>query len=187
MRICPLAIAFTGEKLTLAAEISATVTHAHPNAIEAAIAGSHLLRKALDTGTFHEGLVQVTIDCLMSKRGRKGIVAQSLTAAVAFSRQANTQWLDESSIPEGDGGWRSPSALGLAVAAALTWGGDFRRAVEKAARIAGDSDSVACLTGMFLGAAGGTGVLPTDWLASLPGRGEIADLAAALYEWGAKA
>jgi ADP-ribosylglycohydrolase len=49
--------------------------------------------------------------------------------------------------------------------------------VEKAARIRGDSDSVACLTGALLGAALGEAAIPPDWLQTLPRRTEIADLA----------
>ena len=101
------------------------------------------------------------------------MVADSLAAAIGFSQRGSPQWLEEAAIPDGGGGWRSPSALGLAVAAALTWGDHFAVAVEKAARIAGDSDSVACLTGMFLGAAGGVAALPSGWLSVLPRRGEI--------------
>jgi hypothetical protein len=66
------------------------------------------------------------------------------------------------------------------VAAALRWGGDFALAVEKAARIDGDSDSVAALAGMFLGAAGGRKVLPPAWLSALKDRGRIEEVATRL-------
>ena len=45
MRIVPLALAFRGEDLLEAARISALVTHAHPNAEEAAMAGAWLVRQ----------------------------------------------------------------------------------------------------------------------------------------------
>ena len=41
MRICPLAFAWKGFELSEAARVQARVTHAHPNALEAAVAGSH--------------------------------------------------------------------------------------------------------------------------------------------------
>ncbi|MFE8034673.1 ADP-ribosylglycohydrolase family protein [Thiohalocapsa marina] len=69
------------------------------------------------------------------------------------------------------------SALGLAVAAALRWPDDLGLAVEKAARIRGDSDSVACLTGALLGAALGTAAIPSGWLSTLPDRLSISALA----------
>jgi len=83
-----------------------------------------------------------------------------------------------------DGGWRAGSALGLAVAAALRWPQDFGLAVEKAARIQGDSDSVACLTGAILGAALGTAAIPSAWRETLPQRAAIDNLAERLIALG---
>ena len=60
------------------------------------------------------------------------------------------------------------------------WGKDFATAVEKAARIDGDSDPVAARTGMFLGAAGGTAVLPPHWCAAVRDRDKIESIARAL-------
>ena len=112
---------------------------------------------------------------------RGGTVAESLRAALVWAPRGE-DWLDEATIPPGDGGWRSGSALGLAVAAALRWPGDLGLAVEKAARIRGDSDSVACLTGALLGAALGTAAIPSGWLDTLPQRAAIAELADRLMD-----
>jgi len=108
-------------------------------------------------------------------------VPLALEAAIHQAKRREIDWLDEKSIPAGDGGWRSPSALGLALTAALHWSDDFSTAIDKAARIDGDSDSVACLTGMFLGAVGGVEALPLNWLKSLPQAKDIADLAERLW------
>lgn len=179
MRICPLPIALDGDDLMMAAVVSALITHAHPNAVAAAMAGCDLLRSTLRTGRFDREQVRQTA----RKVRHTATVADALDAAVRFSERQQPQWLDEAAIPPGDGGWRSPSALGLAVGAVLTWGSDFRTMVDKAARIHGDSDSVACLAGMFAAAAGGTETLPGDWLASLPAREEIRELARRLVAW----
>lgn len=176
MRIVPLALAWHGEALLEAARISALVTHAHPNAQEAAMAGAWLVRQTLDTGTWDETLVEGAIRGLDGPWNRGGTVAESLRGALVWAGLGE-DWLDEAMIPLGDGGWRSGSALGLAVAAALRWPTDLGVAVEKSARIRGDSDSVACLTGALLGAALGTVAIPTDWLDTLPQRGDITDLA----------
>ena len=64
MRIGPLAIAFRDAALTEAADISARVTHAHPDAREAAIAGAHLTRMAMEQGTFSADMVLVAINQL---------------------------------------------------------------------------------------------------------------------------
>jgi ADP-ribosylglycohydrolase len=184
MRIAPLALAYQGPALTRAAQLQAAITHAHPNALEAAVAASHLLRWSLEQGRFHVELVQRAITQLRGTWARGGVVAEALLAAIDFTARPGREWLDEASIPTGDGGWRSASALGLAVAAALYWGDDFVTAVDKAARIDGDSDSVACLCGMFLGAAGGCGVLPQAWLTPLPQRVHIQALAEQLVSTG---
>ena len=46
-------------------------------------------------------------------------------------RPPGRQRADHRDLPPGDGGWRAGSALGLAVAAALRWAGDFGQAVEE--------------------------------------------------------
>lgn len=178
MRICPLGIALAGADLTLAARVSAMLTHAHPNAVESAIAASHLLRWTLEVGRFDAALVERALSLV----GPNGTTAAALRAAIAEGGRAGVT-LDESAIPEGDGGWRSPSALGLAVAAVLR-GGTFEQIVDRAARIDGDSDSVACLAGMFAGAAGGTACLPASWVAAVHRSADIVDIAARLAKRG---
>jgi ADP-ribosylglycohydrolase len=185
MRIAPLAMAFRGEALTQAAAISSNVTHAHPNALESAIAGAQLLRWLLDGEPLTPSLVGRAIEGLRGPFHRGGDVARSLETALAHHARGRTEWLDEASIWPGDGGWRSGSALGLAIAAALAWGDDARTAIDRAARIDGDSDSVACLVGMYLGAAGGLAALPADMLAAVPERAEIERLAHACAARGA--
>ncbi len=179
MRIAPLAMAFSGDDLTHAAEVSALVTHAHPNALEAAVAGSHLLRWALEGEPFDEAHVRRAIDGLRGPWSRGGEVAAALEAAIVLGREHDAPWLDTSGMTPNDGGWRAGSALGLAVAAALAWGDDARVAIDRAARIDGDSDSVACLVGMYLGAVGGLGALPGSLVDALPARERIEHLARA--------
>jgi ADP-ribosylglycohydrolase len=181
MRIVPLPIALSGSDLTSAAGISASITHRHPNAIEAAVAASHLVRWLLEGAPLDEVMVRRAIRELAGSWSSGGEVARSLEEALrATGRKGN--WLPEEEIWPGDGGWRSGSALGLALAAAFRWGGDFATAIDRAARIEGDSDSVACLAGMLLGAAGGEAVLPAEWLELLPERERIERLAARLAE-----
>jgi ADP-ribosylglycohydrolase len=175
MRIVPITIGFQGEELLEAARISAQVTHAHPNALEAAMAGAWILRQLFEG----RGLAEVVPEAVRGLRGswgQGGKVAESLEEAVYWAARGEN-WLDEAMIPPGDGGWRSGSALGLAVAAALRWGREPAVAIEKAARINGDSDSVACLAGALVGAMMGTELLPREWLATLPQRERLERLA----------
>ena len=164
MRIAPLAMRFSGEELARAARFSALVTHAHPNALDAAEVGSVLLRACLEGGPLDRALIASAV--------RPGVVGDALKAALDIG-------FDEDRIPAGDGGWRSPSALGLAVAAAIA-PGDFAARIDLAARIDGDSDSVAAIAGMYLGAAGVP--LPESWLAGLQDRARIESLALDLCE-----
>ncbi|NLE58763.1 MAG: hypothetical protein GX616_10405, partial [Planctomycetes bacterium] len=88
MRIVPLPLAFDREDLTRAAEVSARITHGHPNALEAAIAASHMLRWTIEEGHFGADLVQRAIAELQTAWNRAGIVAEALEAAIAFSRRS---------------------------------------------------------------------------------------------------
>jgi ADP-ribosylglycohydrolase len=179
MRIAPLAMAYEGDTLTRAADISARVTHAHPNALESAIAAAHLLRWLIDGEPLSAALVTRAVESLRGPWHRGGDVARSLDTALAHAQRTDLRWLDEPAIWPGDGGWRSGSALALALAATLAWGDDARDAIDRSARIHGDSDSVACLVGMYLGAAHGLDALPADMLAAIPERAELERLARA--------
>ena len=175
MRIGAISVGFAGEELDRAARISAIVTHGHPNAVDAAIALARLVRSLL------EGLPldAARVDDALVGLSEQGDTARALRAAVRLASTAPDK-LDEAAIPAGDGGWRSPSAVGLAVAAALRWHDDFPIAIERAARIDGDSDSVAAITGLILGAARGMAAIPERWVQSLPERERLEHLASAL-------
>ena len=173
MRIAPLPTVLSGAALVSAARVQALVTHAHDNAPATAVAACLLLRSVLEGAALDAGTVGDTVARLVALGAGTPTVVSALEAAVAQAARPHLEWLDEADIPDGDGGWRSPSALGLAVVAALRWADDPALAMEKAARIDGDSDSVACLTGMLLGARHGVSGLPTRWLAALPQRDRI--------------
>lgn len=173
MRIAPLAAVFQGPELVTAARVQALVTHAHPNAPAAAVAASMLVRSLLDGHPLQADLVLSVSQQMRELPVGTETVARALEAAVAQATRRELDWLDEDDIPDGDGGWRSPSALGLAVVAAIRWTDDFEFAIDKAARIDGDSDSVACLTGMLIGASRGMSALPSRWLHALPQRARI--------------
>ncbi|MEY6432486.1 ADP-ribosylglycohydrolase family protein, partial [Thioalkalicoccus limnaeus] len=83
MRIVPLALAFRGEELLEAARVSARITHAHPNAEEAAMAGAWLVQRILETGRWGAGLVEEAIRGLDGPWSCGGSVAEGLRAALA--------------------------------------------------------------------------------------------------------
>ena len=180
MRICPLPIRFSGQELGLAARISASVTHRHPNALAAAQAGSWMVRELLEGRVMSPELALEAAEEVRGPMGSPNDVPAGLKAAVRWAAEGRAEWLDEPAIPTGDGGWRSASALGLAVAAVLRWGHDLQTCVDKAARIDGDSDSVACLAGMMLGAMGGKSALPSTWVDGLFDRDRLIQAAVRL-------
>lgn len=103
MRVAPIALGFHEADLVQAARISSIVTHAHPNAVEAAIAGSWLCRQAIHRGRFDEGMVGAAIAHLRGEWAWGGEVADSLEAALEVARGPVNGWLDEEAIPPGDG------------------------------------------------------------------------------------
>ena len=182
MRIVSLPTVLAGDTLAMAARVQALVTHAHPNAPATAVAACLLLRHVLEGHALDGATVRHVQERLRALDAGTATVHAALEAAVAQALRTDLEWLDEADIPDGDGGWRSPSALGLALVAAIRWKDTPAIAIEKAARIDGDSDSVACLTGMFLGALHGVGGLPTSWLEALPQRDRIESAVTTLLE-----
>lgn len=168
MRIAPLPMRFQGDALDRAAHVQAVVTHGHPNASASAVAACRILRRVLESGSLGPDAITPELD-YGTEDLRAGLEAALELALTPFDRLP----LDE--VPTYDGGWRSVSALALALACALRWPDDPVTAIDRAARHDGDSDSVACLAGMYLGA---TGVdLPQDWLQVLPERHAIVRMA----------
>lgn len=176
MRIAALPILYSGEQLTTAARVSALITHAHPNAPAATEALCWLQREVLEDGRLDPAMV-LQVAARSRAAGHPPVVAEALEAAVDWARRnPAADWLDERAIPTYDGGWRSVSAVGLAVAACLRWGPRPALVIEKAARIQGDSDSVAAIAGMLVGAVNPAG-LPSAWLESLFDRERLEGLA----------
>lgn len=167
MRIAPLPMCLSGVALDRAAHVQAVLTHGHPNASASAIAACRILRRVLETGVLRPEWVSRELDEGTDDL-RAGLEAALRLAETPFDRLPLEQ------VPTHDGGWRSVSALALALACALRWTNDPVTAIDRAARHDGDSDSVACLAGMFVGATGAR--LPEDWLDVLPERQTITEL-----------
>ena len=181
MRVVAIPLVLSDDHLQKAAEISAKITHAHPDALASAVATCMILQNTLENKKL-DGAYILQVAQEVKQMYPKAInTPRALESAVRLSDLHNLDWLDEAAIAPGDGGWRSPSALGLALCAALRWGSNFEEAIDKSTRINGDSDSVGCLTGMFLGAEGGTSKLPASWLNALPARSDLETLAKKLY------
>jgi ADP-ribosylglycohydrolase len=174
MRMGPVSMRFRGDTMDTAARVQALVTHGHPNAEASAVFGCRLLRRVLERGVLEVEDIRGLMEEVDNDDLRAGLEAVLALADTEFDR------LPEGEVPTYDGGWRSVSALCLALLAALRWPDDARTAIDRAARIDGDSDSVACVAGLFIGATGAE--LPADWLAVLPRREEMRQLARELSQ-----
>jgi ADP-ribosylglycohydrolase len=196
MRICPIAIALNNaQKGVNAAYVQAVATHAHPNATDGAVLGVILHADALGLNKCkgdQRAAFLSELRELAESWGGKGPDTKPMLQAVVALADEEFEWLPESKVPAGDGGWRTTSALGLGLLAAVKWGFDaqtgrvtaesFQLAVEKAARTYGDSDSIACLTGMYLGAIGGLDVVKAHpGYDAIRDREVIEELARAVY------
>ena len=187
MRVLPVSIAYGGMDLIQASQASAAVTHSHINAVESTLVLALMVRWALAEGCFDRKTVKRAIDWI--DRWRPGTtISRSLTAAIdegerLMLRPDEFVPIDEDAIPDGDGGWRSPSAVGIAVAAVLSQSEteNFKNAVVRAARIRGDSDSTGAIAGMIAGAAGWE--IPAEWELSIPRYGEICEAADSLIDF----
>ncbi len=76
-------------------------------------------------------------------------------------------------------GWVAEEALATGLLCFLLLPDDPVAAIRRAAVSSGDSDSIACLTGAFAGAAHGVRAWPQDWRRRIEYRREIEELAAA--------
>ena len=76
------------------------------------------------------------------------------------------------------GGWVAEEALATALHCALLYPDDPVSALARAATTSGDSDSIACLTGAFHGAAHGMDPWPPEWAGRIEHSAELAALGA---------
>lgn len=76
-------------------------------------------------------------------------------------------------------GWIAEEALATGLYCALLFPDAPVTALARAATSSGDSDSIACLAGAFLGAAGGMAIWPSDWAGRIEYTDQLAALGAA--------
>jgi ADP-ribosylglycohydrolase len=76
-------------------------------------------------------------------------------------------------------GWIAEEAFGTGLLCFLLYPNDAVAAIRRAVVTAGDSDSIACLTGAFAGAHLGLAAWPKDWLDRIEHRESLAELGAA--------
>lgn len=73
-------------------------------------------------------------------------------------------------------GWTAEEALMTALHCCLLFPHDPQAALTRAATTSGDSDSIACLVGAFMGAKCGMNAWPAHWMDRIEYRGQLIDL-----------
>lgn len=199
MRVTPVGLApgFDAETLAGAAQLQAGLTHGHPTAL----AASELT--AFAVWLLLHGAPLVDLPRLLRERGREQrevyrdewlgnlwrhagdpspaayatrgwdeclAALDRLTAALRRRDDGR-----DASLATGDG-WIAEEALATGLYCALRHRDDPVSGLARAASTSGDSDSIAALTGAFLGAAHGLAAWPPDWATRI----EYADQLAAL-------
>lgn len=157
MRIAPIGVRFwpDPERLIEQARRSATVTHAHPLGIDAAVAQAAAVGAAMRC----EDVVETTRHAVQTDemRHRLDIVAEFLAAppdspTIIAEVLGNTAAATES----------VPAAIYAACHV-----DDFREAVNFAVRCGGDTDTIGAMAGAIAGARHGHNEIPSSWITSL--------------------
>jgi poly(ADP-ribose) glycohydrolase ARH3 len=168
VRVAPVAIMrWPGaDAFREAVRTSAVVTHAHPEAVDAALVQAHALALVLSDPAAAQD-PSAFLDSLSSQLPPLGPaisaglatvrrLLQAGAGAAAAARALGTSTLARESVP-------------AALWTFLSSHGSFREAVTAACLLGGDVDSICALVGGLAGALHGAGSIPAQWLANMSG------------------
>ena len=142
-------------KLREVAHYSGTITHGHPAAIAASIAGAYLVKLALDDVPVAQYLSKTMAFC-------DGISDEFDRAMLRIGHVLG--WGSETHALKHLGeGWVGEEAIALALYCVLRYPDDYVSAVRRGANTNGDSDSIACIAGGIMGARLGIDAIPQAW------------------------
>jgi ADP-ribosylglycohydrolase len=163
------------EKLVQAALLSGRITHLHPVSDAASIAGAYAVKLTLDgvePREMYKPLLDVT----------EGI-SQEFTSAFKNSYEiAHSGMADEDALKELGQGWYADETFALAYFCALRYPSDYKKAVQTAVNITGDSDSVGSVAGGILGAKLGIEAIPVSWIEYLKEKEKLEEIVGPLLE-----
>ena len=165
-------------KLREVAHSSGIITHGHPAAVAASIAGAYLVKLALDGVNPKEYMTKVMQFC-------DGI---SDEFDLAILRVGHTLgWVDEEAALRHIGqGWVGEEAIALALYCVLRYPDDYMACVRRGANTNGDSDSIACIAGGISGAYLGLDAIPKAWIKRCENHHYIIDISERMTEAQAK-
>ena len=164
MRVAPIALHADGlvEVAARLGRASATVTHTHADAVDAAGVQAAAVALALADGTTKAGAG--LIEALLP-------VAETPPLRAALDRVAS---LPPHSSPEEVGAMTGTGVAGIeavpaAIAAASLHADSFAEAIHFAIRMGGDTDTIAAMAGAIIGARLGEGAIANAWLRRVEG------------------
>lgn len=161
-------------KLKEVARASGIITHGHPAAIAASIAGAYLVKLALDG---------VSPDAYMKRiLGITDGISDEFDQAILRVGHTLGWGSEEQALTHIGEGWVGEEAVALALYCVLKYPDDYLACVRRGANTDGDSDSIASIAGGIMGARLGLDAIPADWRERCEKRDYLIDLANRMAE-----
>lgn len=171
MRVAAIGYLYQNDETRLreVAHSSGIITHGHPAAQAASLAGAYLVKLALDgvPPEHYLSRVMAFTDGISDEFDRTILKVGHVLA-----------WgSEEQALKHLGEGWTGDEAIALALYCVLKYPDDYVAAVQRGANSDGDSDSIACIAGGIMGARLGLEAIPAAWRRRCERRDEIIELA----------
>jgi poly(ADP-ribose) glycohydrolase ARH3 len=156
MRVAPVAVRYAHDcsALTAATRASAAVTHAHPVAIDAAVAQAAAIAAALNQEPPLAAALEAATTSELKNRLTKAVeLLDSRPAPAELAAALGNRTTGHESVP---------TAIYSAVAH-----GSVETAITFAVRCGGDTDTIGAMAGAIAGARAGRQAMPSRWLDAL--------------------
>lgn len=157
MRVAPIGYLYQHDEARLReiAEASGVITHRHPAAIAASIAGAYLVKLALD-GVPPADFMRLVLAFTEGVSDEFDAVILRVGHVLGWTNE-------EAALDHIGQGWTGEESIALALYCVLRYPDDYVACVRRAANTNGDSDSIACIAGGIMGARLGLDSIPADW------------------------
>lgn len=177
MRSAPIGLYFQRvEQVVDFALNSSLITHSHELAMSASVGTAlitHLAMNDVSTGQWANELVRVA-SINKEFTDLMGMAAEAAAEAADPDFVLSNECLGE--------GWTGHEAVASALFCCMVHPNSYKDAVLLAANTVGDSDSIACITGAWMGAKLGIGAIPKDWAEKIEDSERLFGLANKLFD-----